>query len=104
MEWPETVTHITKKDVCRGSYDDGYGRHCLAGWVNADFAEEDVQLAVFRAVREVIVALDPDVQGATDSDPETALLYFTDNKQHSKRTVAGVYNLAMRYLGYTEDA
>jgi hypothetical protein len=103
--WPETVTHLTKKDICRGSYNDGYGRHCLVGWVQADFADrQDVQQAALRAVREVVLSLVPDIKGADNPDPESPLLFFADNKKYSKDTIAGVYNLAMRNLGYTEDA
>jgi hypothetical protein len=102
--WPETVTHLTADNICRGAYSRD-SRHCLVGWVQADFADrQDVQQAALRAVREVVLSLVPDIKGADNPDPESPLLFFADNKKYSKDTIAGVYNLAMRNLGYTEDA
>ena len=89
IKYPETMPLLTAKDICRYELDNGYGQHCLQGWLNEAFGRPQQYVAIPRLGKLTVFL---------GCDPEN----YNDDKTIPKATIARKWNEFVASLGYTE--
>lgn len=98
-QYPPTVSILDETDVIKHCATDAAGRHCISGWIDADFAQDPVARAkALTAVKRAIRVLDADHFKSNAYD--SSIVTYNDHADTPKRTIARAYNYAMALLGY----